>query len=267
MRKISQFLFLIFICNTLTAQTLDEKTKELKQDSAWIVNNYFKIERSISMRDGVKLFTSIYIPKDSSQKHPIMLMRTPYSCAPYGAGKFKNFWSRNTKGYFKEKYIVVRQDVGGRFMSEGEFEDIRPYIENKKSPKEIDEASDTYDAIDWMVKNIPTNNGKVGVSGISYPGFYSTMAALSGHPALKAVSPPAPVTDWFIGDDVHHKGVFFTMDNFDFDYSFGVPRPKPTMHEGKDFDYKTPDNYDFFLREGSSKNLTQHYMCDSIKFC
>jgi putative CocE/NonD family hydrolase len=117
-----------------------------------------------------------------------------------------------------------------------------------------------------MVKNIPTNNGNVGVSGISYPGFYSTMAALCGHPALKAVSPQAPVTDWFLGDDVHHKGAFFVMDNFDFDYQFGVPRPKPSMREAKDFDYGTDDNYDFFLREATLKNLTKHYMGDTIKF-
>jgi hypothetical protein len=218
------------------------------------------------MRDGVKLFTSIYIPKDSSQKHPIMLMRTPYSCAPYGEGKFRPFWSRNTKCYLKEKYIMVIQDVRGRYMSEGVFEDIRPYIENKKTKNDIDEASDTYDAIDWMIKNIPTNNGKVGVSGISYPGFYSTMAALSGHPALKAVSPQAPVTDWFIGDDVHHNGAFFLLDTYGFDYYFGRPRPKPTSAEASSFDFNTDDNYDFFLKAGTLKNLTKKYMGDTMKF-
>jgi hypothetical protein len=151
-------------------------------------------------------------------------------------------------------------------MSEGEYEDIRPFIENKKSNKEIDEASDTYDAIDWMVKNIPTNNGNVGVSGISYPGFYSTMAALCGHPALKAVGPQAPVTNWFLGDDVHHKGAFFLMDDFSFDYSFGVPHSKPTTKDAPDFNFPTDDNYDFFLREGTLKNITKHYMGDTMKF-
>ena len=259
MKKIAQLIFLILLCNSLHAQTVN-------QDSAWIVNNYYKMERSIPMRDGVKLFTSIYIPKDSAQKHPIMLTRTPYSCAPYGEKNFRNAWSRNTKEYFLQKYIVVTQDVRGCYMSEGEYEDIRPFIENKKSNKEIDEASDTYDAIDWMVKNIPTNNGNVGVSGISYPGFYSTMAALCGHPALKAVGPQAPVTDWFLGDDVHHKGAFFLMDDFSFDYSFGVPRPKPTTKEAPDFNFPTEDNYDFFLREGTLKNITKHYMGDTMKF-
>ena len=258
MKKLSQFLFLILCFSSIKAQTVN-------QDSVWIVNNYFKMERSIPMRDGIKLFTSIYIPKDSSQKHPIMMMRTPYSCAPYGEDKFKAVWTVNTKEYFLQKYIVVIQDVRGRYMSEGVYEDIRPYIENKKSNKDVDEASDTYDAIDWMVKHIPTNNGNVGVSGISYPGFYSTMAALCGHPALKAVSPQAPVTDWFMGDDVHHKGAFFMMDDFDFDYSFCQPRPKPTSKPAIHFKYPTDDNYDFFLKIGTIKNLTK-LLGDSLKF-
>lgn len=259
MKKALQILILTLLFNSLHAQ-------EINKDSVWIVNNYYKVEKMISMRDGAKLFTAIYIPKDSSQKHPVMMNRTPYSCQPYGENKFKAVWNRNNKVYFLEKYIVVFQDVRGRYMSEGVFEDIRPFIKDKKSNKNVDEASDTYDAIDWIVKNVRTNNGKVGVSGISYPGFYSTMAALSGHPALKAVSPQAPVTNWFIGDDVHHKGVFFIMDNFGFDYSFGAPRPAPTKEDTKDFDFQTPDNYDFFLREGTLNNLTKHYMGDTMKF-
>ncbi len=258
MKKILLLLFVLSICHSLSAQTVNK-------DSAWILNNYYKIERSIPMRDGVKLFTTFYIPKDSSQKHPFMMLRTPYSCAPYGENKFKNVWSRNTREYFLQKYIVVIQDVRGRYMSEGQFEDIRPFIENKKG-KETDEASDTYDAIDWMVKNIPFNNGKVGISGISYPGFYSTIGALANHPALKAVSPQAPVTNWFLGDDVHHKGAFFVMDDFGFDYSFGRPRPKPTTEDAPEFNFHTPDNYDFFMKEGTLKNLTKHYMGDSMTF-
>jgi putative CocE/NonD family hydrolase len=266
MKKINKLLLLISVSVSLHAQTLAPALSDIIADSAWIVNNYYKIERSIPMRDGIKLFTAIYIPQDSSQKHPIMLTRTPYSCAPYGENKFRNFWSRNTKVYFKEKYIMVIQDVRGTYMSEGVFEDIRPYVENKKSKTDIDEASDTYDAIDWMIKHIPSNNGRVGVSGISYPGFYSTMAALSKHPALKAVSPQAPVTDWFIGDDVHHKGAFFMMDTYDFDYSFGRHRQKPTTEDFPDFNYFTDDNYDFFLKAGTLKNLTKRYMGDSVAF-
>jgi len=234
------------------------------QDSAWIVNNYTKKEVTIPMRDGVKLFTSVYIPKDASEKHPVLMTRTPYSCAPYGEDKWPSFWGSYLKNYFKEGYIFAIQDVRGRWMSEGTYQDVRPFNPNKKG-NEIDESSDTYDAIDWLVKNIQNNNGKVGVFGISYPGFYSTMAAASNHPALKAVSPQAPVTNWFLGDDFHHNGAFFQMDAFSFYSSFGQPRPKPTTVGPADFNYYTHDNYKFYLETGSLKNLTK-LMGDSIAF-
>ncbi len=235
-------------------------------DSIWIRNNYYKIERSIPMRDGVKLFTSIYIPKDSSEKHPILLTRTPYSCAPYGEDKYKAYWDSYLKEYCKEKYIMVTQDVRGRWMSEGEFVDVRPFSPNKKTKQDIDEASDTYDAIDWMIKNVPGNNGNVGVFGISYPGFYSTMAALSNHPALKVVSPQAPVTDWFVGDDFHHNGAFMLMDAFAFYTTFGRPRPEPTTVGPAAFDYSTQDNYSFYLQTGALSNFSRKYMGDTMKF-
>ncbi|MEP7110964.1 MAG: CocE/NonD family hydrolase, partial [Ferruginibacter sp.] len=148
---------------------------------------------------------------------------------------------------------------------EGEFMDVRPFNKNKKTTTDIDEASDTYDAIDWLVKNIENNNEKVGVTGISYPGFYATEAALSGHPALKAVSPQAPVTNWFIGDDWHHNGAFFQTDAFSFYPSFGKPRPKPTMDYGDGFSSPVKDNYKFFLQTGALKNLSA-LIGDSIKF-
>ena len=196
------------------------------------------------------------------------MTRTPYSCAPYWEGNFAEFWNSYQKEYFKEGYIMVTQDVRGRWMSEGEFKDVRPFNANKKGT-EIDEASDTYDAIDWLVKNIPNNNGNVGVFGISYPGFYSTMAAASNHPALKAVSPQAPVSNWFIGDDFHHNGAFFQMDAFDFytapGFAFGVPHPKPTSVAASSVGYPYHDNYKFFLEAGSLKNLTK-YTGDSIAF-
>jgi len=180
-------------------------------DSTWIVNNYTKKEVMIPMRDGVKLFTNIYAPKDASEKHPILIVRTPYSCAPYGENVFSSYWNSPRKYFLKENYILVTQDVRGRWMSEGKFEDVRPYISNKK-PNEIDEATDAYDAIDWLVKNIPNNNGNVGVFGTSYPGFYANIAAHSNHPALKAVSPQAPVSEWCLGDDFHHNGAFMLID-------------------------------------------------------
>ena len=233
-------------------------------DSAWFVNNYFKIERYIPMRDGIKLFTSIYYPKDTTIRHPILMTRTPYSCAPYGEDKYFQIWKTYKMKYAKEYFIFVTQDVRGRYMSEGEFVDVRPFIKNKKG-NQYDEASDTYDAIDWLVKNVPGNNGKVGISGTSYPGFYSTEAALSGHPALKAVSPQAPVTDWFIGDDFHHKGAFFVMDGFAFYPSFGKPHPKPTMDYGEGFEFKTDDNYSSYLKTGALKNFAK-LIGDSIRF-
>ena len=237
-------------------------------DSTWFVNNYVKMEKLIPMRDGIKLFTSIYIPKDKNEKHPVLITRTPYSCAPYGENNFKPYWDSYEKEYFKEGYIMVTQDVRGRWMSEGSFEDVRPFNPGKKN-KETDEASDTYDAIDWLVKNIPDNNGNVGVFGISYPGFYSTMAAAGNHPALKAVSPQAPVTNWFIGDDFHHKGVFFQMDAFDFysalGFGFGQPHPAPTDIPARSVGYPGHDNYKFFLDAGTLKNLSK-YMGDTIAF-
>lgn len=234
-------------------------------DSVWIVNNYIKKEVTIPMRDGVKLFTSIYIPKDNTEKHPILITRTPYSCAPYGENAFSSgFWNSQRSYFFRENYIYVIQDVRGRWMSEGKFEDIRPYIPNKK-PGQTDEATDTYDAIDWLINNIPGNNGKVGVYGTSYPGFYATMAALSNHPALKAVSPQAPVTEWFIGDDFHHNGAFMLADGFAFYSGFGKPRPFPTTVGPKGFAFPTKDNYQFYLRTGALPNFTK-LMGDSIPF-
>lgn len=234
-------------------------------DSQWVRNNYYKIERMIPMRDGIKLFTAFYIPKDSSEKHPILFNRTPYTCSPYGEEKFnarlyESYWLN----YLKEGYIIAVEDVRGKWMSEGEFVDVRPFNPNKKG-KDIDEASDTYDAIDWMINNIPGNNKRVGVFGISYPGFYSTMAALSSHPALKAVSPQAPVTDWFQGDDFHHNGAFFIMDGFSFYSGFGKPRPKPTTQGSPGYHIPSQDNYDFYLKTGALQNFAK-IMGDSIAF-
>ncbi len=234
-------------------------------DSVWVTENYKKVEQMISMRDGTKLFTSVYIPKDTAEKHPILFNRTPYSCAPYGADKFNaHLYDSYWINYLKEGYIIAIQDVRGRWMSEGDFVDVRPFNPNKKN-KEFDEASDTYDAIEWMINNIPGNNKRVGVFGISYPGFYSTMAALSNHPALKAVSPQAPVTEWFIGDDFHHNGAFMVMDAFSFYSGFGKPRPTPTTIESPGFNIPSQDNYDFYLKTGALKNFSK-IMGDSIAF-
>ncbi|NUQ22503.1 MAG: CocE/NonD family hydrolase [Saprospiraceae bacterium] len=235
------------------------------EDSIYIRTFYTKTEQYITMRDGVRLFTSIYTPKDKSKTYPILLNRTPYSVAPYGVDAYRTA-HRPSMVMAREGYIFVYQDVRGRWMSEGEFEDIRPYNPNKKSKKDTDESSDTWDTIDWLIKNVAGNNGRVGVSGISYPGFYSTMSLLDAHPALKAVSPQAPVTDWFIGDDFHHNGALFLLDGFSFYSGFGQPRPKPTTVGPKRFDWPVQDNYKFFLDMGPLRNAKARYFGDSIRF-
>ncbi len=227
--------------------------------------NFTKSEHQIAMRDGKKLFTVVYAPKDTSRTYPFLMERTPYSAGPYGAEAYRNSLGPVPTA-MQEGYIFVYQDVRGTFLSEGEFEDVRPFIPNKKSKNDIDEASDTYDTVDWLIKNIPNNNGRVGVYGISYPGFYATMAALSAHPAIKAVSPQAPVTDIFLGDDDHHNGALFLFESFTFQTFFGLPRPQPTPNQFKGFEMGTPDGYAFFLREGTLAQLRQKYLKDQNKF-
>lgn len=251
-----RFLLPVFLLSVLIANAQN-------QDSAWIKDNYTKQEQYVPMRDGVKLFTTIYAPRDTSEKHPILMMRTPYSCAPYGKEYSSRLWGGHWKYYAREQYIIVVQDVRGRWMSEGEFVDVRPFNKNKTGT-ETDEASDTYDAIEWLTRNIAANNGRVGIFGISYPGFYATMAAASHHPALKAVSPQAPVTDWFMGDDFHHNGAFFQMDGFSFYSGFGKPRPKPTTVGSPGFNFTIRDNYKFYL-ENPLPRLMEH-MRDSVQF-
>lgn len=238
--------------------------KDRKADSVYFYKNYTRKDVYITMRDGVRLYTSVYSPRDNSEKHPILMIRTPYSVGPYDTKLKTGFWERGYMAYLRENYIFVLQDVRGRWMSEGEFVDVRPFNPDKQG-KETDEASDTYDTIDWLLANTQNNNGKVGVTGVSYPGFYTTMAALSGHPALKATSPQAPVTDWFSGDDFHHNGVLMVLDAFGFYIGFGKPRPYPTTVGPKGFDFKMEDNYEFFLRHGTFRELSK-FMGDSIQF-
>ena len=226
---------------------------------------YDKQEVYITMRDGVRLFTSIYTPKDSSIKHPILIDRTPYDIEPGGPHNF-NFFMQVYSRYTEDGYIMVFQDVRGKYMSEGEFEDIRPIIPEKKSSKDIDESTDTWDTVDWLIKNIKNNNGNVGIAGISYPGFYSTMGIINAHPAVKAVSPQAPVTAWFMGDDFHHNGAFFLLDCFSFYYSNGQKHKAPSRNGFPSFKWPVPDSYEFFLSLGADRNISPKYMGDSIKF-
>jgi uncharacterized protein len=230
-----------------------------------VKDHYVKSEHQITMRDGVRLYTVVYSPKDASQKYPILMTRTPYSAGPYGADAYRPSLGPSA-AFMREGYIFVYQDVRGTFMSEGEFEDVRPHVPGKKSPKEIDESSDTYDTIEWLVKNVPSNNGRVGVWGISYPGFYTATALMDAHPALKAASPQAPIADWFVGDDDHHNGAFFLFDCFGFNMFFGMPRPEPTANQFKNFEFGTPNAYKFFLELGPVANAQKNYFKGKNKY-
>ena len=244
--------------------TLGRKSIPIPNGSmAFIKENYSREEVYITMRDGTRLFTSVYAPKDKSQQYPILIHRTPYNIE----GNEGEYSGRLVNMYhlLKEGYIIVFQDVRGRYMSEGEFVDVRPFIPNKKG-KQFDENSDTYDTVDWLIENIDGNNGNVGIFGVSYPGFYSTMALPEAHPALKAASPQAPVTDWFIGDDWHHNGAFLLMDAFSFYSSVGRPRPEPTRSSPSGFEWNNEDNYEFFLNIGPIKNVSELYFGDTIQF-
>ena len=217
------------------------------QNENYVKENYTKIDTTITMRDGIRLYTIIYVPKNSSQQYPILIQRTPYSIWPYGSSNYPP--SIMPGKMQEEKYIYVKQDVRGRHMSEGINEEFTPYIPNKKTNKDVDESSDTYDTIEWLLKFLQNDNGRVGLWGISYPGFYVTASLPGAHPTIKAVSPQAPVTDEFAGDDVNHNGAFFLLDNFRFMEAYDRPR------EGPLYFYKIPlftptsysDAYKFFL--------------------
>lgn len=214
------------------------------------------------MRDGVKLFTTIYSPKDKSVSYPILLMRTPYSCSPYGPDKYRKNIGPN-QHLMKEGNIIVYQDVRGRWMSEGTYDNMRAYIPNKKSKNDIDESSDTYDTIDWLVKNVENNNGKVGTWGISYPGFYSTYSTIDAHPALKAASPQACIGDFFF-DDFHHNGAYL-LSYFRATALFGTPKNKPTDTAWyKIPDLKTQDQYQFFIDAGPLSNLNKYFQYEKL---
>jgi putative CocE/NonD family hydrolase len=236
-------------------------------NAVWLAEHYTKYEHRIPMRDGVRLFTRVYVPKDDSQAWPIIITRTPYALKPYGADNYNDV-SGSFRVLAKDKFILVTQDVRGRYGSEGTYMHVRPFNPNK-GPKDTDESSDAYDTIEWLVKNIPNNNGKVGMFGISYPGFYTAMGMIDSHPALKAASPQAPVTDWFIGDDLHHNGAFFLSQNFGFFYFFAQRAEDPLHEDLKPFHFKTPDGYDFFLRMGplaNSVKLMKDYGADWSEF-
>jgi hypothetical protein len=222
-----------------------------------VKEHYTKYEFRIPMRDGAHLFTSVYVPKDSSHSYPFLIDRTPYSVGPYGVDQYRTQLGPSSD-FDKAGYIFVFQDVRGRYMSEGTFIEMRPHIDNKKSSHDVDDASDLYDTIDWLLKNIPNNNGNAGIWGISYPGFFTSASIIDSHPALKAASPQAPMTNLFMGDDAYHGGAFMLAANFGFYSSFKPqenPQPPPKVRVP--FDYGTKDGYEFFLNIGAIGNLSK----------
>ncbi len=244
----------ILLLYTITSFSQQTDTYEVK-------NQYTKQEVDIIMRDGIKLHTTIYSPKDTSKKYPILMQRTPYSSKPYGEGQFRSKIGPN-EFLMKEGNIIVYQDVRGRWMSEGVYDNMRAYIPNKKG-KQFDEASDTYDTIDWLVKNVTNNNGKVGIWGISYPGFYATYSLLDSHPALKAVSPQACIGDFFF-DDFHHNGAYL-LSYWRVTSLFGHEKTNPTNEPWYKFaDLPSKDQYQFFKDIGPLSNLDQYYKEDNV---
>ena len=232
-----------------------------------IRSRYTKFEYRIPMRDGTRLFTAVYVPVDAAvgKRYPILLVRTPYTVAPYGTDRYASALGP-TEAFEKEGFIFAFQDVRGRHMSEGEFVNVRPHNPKKAGPKDIDESTDTYDTLDWLVKRVQHNNGRVGQWGISYPGFYTSAGAIDSHPALKAVSPQAPIADWF-WDDMHRHGAFNLSLAFNFFSVFGKPRPQPTdSEEWAPYDLGTPDAYDFFLDLGPLRNADAKHLKGEVAF-
>ncbi len=246
-------------------EPLTEKERELAD---FIKASYTKYEYLVPMRDGVHLFTSIYVPKDASASntYPIMFDRTPYSVGPYGIDNYRRQIGPSEL-FARSKYIFAYQDVRGAFMSEGTFVDMRPEdAAEKGGGNATDESTDTYDTIDWMLKNVPFNNGKVGMWGISYPGFYTSTGMINAHPALKAASPQAPIADWFVGDDFHHNGALWLPHFFGFISVFGLPRPAPTtkFHD-RDFDL-TADGYEFYMGIEPLSLANEKYLKHRVAF-
>jgi putative CocE/NonD family hydrolase len=230
----------------------------------FIRDNYDKVEVRIPMRDGVHLFTSIYSPKDTSRTYPILMRRTPYSLAPYGENNYPGSIGPS-EVLARELYIFVYQDVRGCFMSEGTFVNMTPHLTTKTTDQDIDESTDTYDTVEWLINNVDNNNGKVGLWGISYPGFYAAASMIDAHPALVASSPQAPIADWWY-DDFHHHGATFLPHAFRFMYVFGQPRPEPRTEFGSFFEFPTPDGYQFFLDLGPLTNVDARYFKGNVAF-
>jgi len=232
----------------------------------YVKSHYTKYEYKVAMRDGVKLFTSVYVPKDTSKTYPLLLKRTPYSVRPYGTDQYPSVLGPSEL-FTKDGFIFVYQDVRGRWMSEGKFVHMRPHLTTKTTKKQIDESTDTWDTVQWLIDNISNHNGRVGIAGISYPGFYTAAGIIDSHPAIKAASPQAPVNDWFMGDDWHHNGAFFLAHAFNWMARNGRYRPEPTKNFPRvTFDYGTPDGYEFYSRIKTLSEIDTKYLKGDVHF-
>jgi putative CocE/NonD family hydrolase len=227
-----------------------------------LAQRYRKHEVMIPMRDGARLFTAIFVPRDAGSSYPILMRRTPYSCRPYGRDRFPDRIGPSAAAE-RDGFIFVVQDVRGRFLSDGEFVNVRPG--RQASGDAFDESTDTYDTIEWLLANVAGNNGKVGLYGISYPGFYAAAGMIDAHPALAASSPQAPIEDWFF-DDFFHHGAFFLPHFFNFNATFGLPRPTPTTEWAPGFEHGTRDGYRFFLELGPLVNMDRTHYRGSVAF-
>lgn len=244
--------------------TLEEPQSDAKAALAeYVAAHYDKHESQVAMRDGVKLFTTVYTPKNASGPVPIMLKRTPYSVSPYGDAEMPTSLGPS-EAIARKGWIFVYQDVRGCFMSEGRFFNMTPHLSDA-DPNAVDESTDTYDTIDWLLKNVDGHNGRVGQWGISYPGFYAAAGMINAHPALRAVSPQAPIADWFF-DDFHHHGAFFLPHAFNFLAVFGQRRRGLTKDWPPRFQHGTTDGYAFFDALGPLKNANDRYLHGEIAF-
>lgn len=251
------FLLLSMICWT-------PKGTDREALATYVRQNYTKFEYQVPMRDGVKLFTAVYIPNDRSKTYPIMLVRSAFSVRPYGLDKYRPFLGP-TAAFDYGGYIFVYQDVRGINMSEGDFENVRAHRPAKARPKETNESTDTYDTISWLLENLPNHNDRVGQWGISYNGFYTAAGMIDSHPALKAVSPQGPIGDWY-WDDMHRHGAFVLPLAFNSFASFALPRSGPSQERAPLFQHGTPDGYQFFLDLGPLSNANKRHFKGKIPF-
>ena len=258
-------------------------------NDSWLNENYTKREVMVEVRDGEKIYTAIYEPTDEylgrigKQKSPIMLTLTPYSRKPYGLkpgetenGKIRGVYYSGLTGdmanYVADGYIIVVQNVRGKFLSTGTYENMRPYISGVDGAADTvvvdgkvqtDDATDVYDSVEWLLANTK-NTGIVGVKGVSYGGFYTTMATLAKHPAIKAVSPQAPATDWYMGDDAHHNGALCLTDSYRFGGGFYREFRKPSPVGMSNLVKIKEDIYEYF--RGKPMDELSAFFGDSLRF-